>query len=409
MGDVSPDTPGGAAGRAADASAGTRTAPASAADLAALLAECSAAHRPVLPVGAGTWLRTVQDSGALEVATSRLDTIVEHEPADLVIGVQAGVTLERLRRHLADHGQWLPLDPAAADGATIGAVVANASAGPLRALHGTPADLVLGLEVATGDGRLLRFGGRVVKNVAGYDGVRLLTGSRGALGIITAVYLRVRGLPPADRTWALRPAGAVAASPGADGAAGGQAAQTGAALALAVRDRVGCDALELLAPHTAAALGLAGAWTVLARVTGGDAAVDEASRRIADAAAAAGAQADPLDVARAEKVWAALCSIEAGAADHRVVAGLPSQTAELMAAVTSTSATEHAAAHAADGVIRVWSSAARPASGSTETCGMEAAGAHSPADLIATRLAAAFDPAGILVPGRRLRGEAASV
>src|SRR5690606_34511512 len=87
--------------------------------------------------------------------------------------------------------------------ATIAATIALAAAGPLRASAGTPRDHVLGIEAVSGDGRLLRFGGRVVKNVAGYDAVRLLTGSRGTLGVITSVWLRVRARPVAERSFAL--------------------------------------------------------------------------------------------------------------------------------------------------------------------------------------------------------------
>jgi glycolate oxidase FAD binding subunit len=217
-------------------------APESAEALAAVLRECSAADWPVLPAGAGTWLHaaarwlvTDETRPPLIVTTARLASVIEHEPADLVVGVQAGMALEDLHRHLATAGQWLPLDPPADARATVGAVIALGGNGPLRAGYGLPRDMVLGLEVATGDGRLLRFGGRVVKNVAGYDGVRLVTGSGGGLGIITAVYLRVRGMRGTIRTWVL---------PADDPAA---AVRT----ALTVRDAMRCEALEVVSPPAA--------------------------------------------------------------------------------------------------------------------------------------------------------------
>jgi FAD/FMN-containing dehydrogenase len=134
--------------------------------VAEALALCSAEGWPVVPLGAATWLPGPIDKPAslspVLLSTARLDGITEHEPADLVIGVQAGLPLHRLDQALRASRLWLPLDPPAASDATIGAVAALSAAGPLRAGHGTPRDMALGVEIATGDGRLIRFGGRVV-------------------------------------------------------------------------------------------------------------------------------------------------------------------------------------------------------------------------------------------------------
>ncbi len=141
------------------------------------------------------------------VSTTALRGVIEYIPGDLVITVQAGTTLAELSDITGEHGQWLALDPyVSTEGltrATIGATVATASSGPLALGYGRPRDLVLGLGAVSGDGRLLRAGGRVVKNVAGFDLVRLLTGACGTLGIIGEVSLRLHARPACDDTFAV--------------------------------------------------------------------------------------------------------------------------------------------------------------------------------------------------------------
>ena len=347
---------------------------------AAILAICSAEGWPVIPIGAGTWLdagarrpaAAAHDKGAASTAaaasadptrppvllsTVRLNRITEHEPADLVIGVQAGLSLERLTAALAAKQQWLPLDPAAAPQATIGAVAANASAGPLQARHGTPRDMVLGVEIATGDGRLLRFGGRVVKNVAGYDGVRLTVGSRGTLGLITALYVRVRGAARADRTLAV-PCGA--------GEAG---ARGGAELALALRNAAECDAIELVSPAVAGRSGLGPpGWYLLVRLLGSEAGVTEGlerCHRIVSGGPPAGPQSGGTTAEMPSAVWESLARLEAGAETALRLTGPATGLADVAGALSARARLADAegagradgwlmAAHAADGVIRLW-------------------------------------------------------
>lgn len=156
----------------------------------------------LLPAGRGSWLGAGgwgRDGGEI-VSTARLDAVHHYEPADLTLTAGAGIGLDRLARVLEPNGQWLPFDAPACDTGTLGAVVACGVSGPLRARYGATRDNVLGLEVVTGDGRILRIGGRVVKNVAGFDLVRLFTGSRGSLGIITRVSVRLFPRPEADVT-----------------------------------------------------------------------------------------------------------------------------------------------------------------------------------------------------------------
>jgi len=146
--------------------------------------------------GAGGWTRSAD---AL-VATTGLDGLDHYEPADLTLTAGAGLGIDRLAEIVEAHGQRLPFDsPGCGDG-TLGAVVASGASGPLQTHYGAARDNVLGLDAVTGDARVLRIGGRVVKNVAGYDLVRLFTGSRGSLGIITRVSIRLFPRPETDRT-----------------------------------------------------------------------------------------------------------------------------------------------------------------------------------------------------------------
>ena len=156
----------------------------------------------LLPAGRETWLGAggwTREGGAV-VSTARLDTVHHYEPADLTLTAGAGVGLDHLGRIVGPNRQWLPFDAPGCGAGTLGAAVASGTSGPLRTCYGATRDNVLGLEVVTGDGRTLRIGGRVVKNVAGYDLVRLFTGSRGSLGVITRVSVRLFPLPEADET-----------------------------------------------------------------------------------------------------------------------------------------------------------------------------------------------------------------
>jgi glycolate oxidase FAD binding subunit len=150
---------------------------------------------PVRFAGAGTksqWGNPT--NGAASVSTRELDAIVEHNVGDLTAVVEAGVPLKRLREELAEAGQMLAFDPPG-DDATIGGIVATADSGPLRHRYGGPRDLVLGVTVALPDGTVARAGGKVIKNVAGYDLAKLMTGAYGTLGLIARVALRLHPLP----------------------------------------------------------------------------------------------------------------------------------------------------------------------------------------------------------------------
>lgn len=163
--------------------------------IAATIQDCIASRTPLRILGRGTWL----DAGSPVRADTRLSLefdsgVVAYSPNDLTLVVRAGTSLKEIAEVLDQHNQWLPLDPFnSLDGGdgTIGATVATCSYGPLAALYGTPRDLVLGMTVVTGNGHIISPGGRVVKNVAGFDLTRLMIGSWGTLGVITQVALRV--------------------------------------------------------------------------------------------------------------------------------------------------------------------------------------------------------------------------
>jgi glycolate oxidase FAD binding subunit len=166
------------------------------------------AHREgaaVIPWGGGTGMSLGNLPRRYDIALSltRLNAVVEHEPADLTATVLAGRTLADFQDHLSSVGQFLPLDPPSPAEATIGGIVAANAAGPARHAHGTVRDLVLGLRFVQADGRVIKAGGKVVKNVAGYDMCRLLIGSLGTLGVIVEACFRLTPLPKAQLTLAV--------------------------------------------------------------------------------------------------------------------------------------------------------------------------------------------------------------
>lgn len=160
--------------------------------------------RPFRIAGRGTWLNAGRPVVAeQQLSMSNCSGIVEYIPGDLTMTVRAGTTHEEIDELTRREGQWLGLDAVMCKSGTIGATIATASSGPLSHSTGGVRDIVLGLESISGNGIPSRGGGKVVKNVAGYDLVRLHTGAFGTLGVITEASLRLRALPEVDRTFAL--------------------------------------------------------------------------------------------------------------------------------------------------------------------------------------------------------------
>jgi glycolate oxidase subunit GlcD len=164
----------------------------------------------VEPVGSDTY-RQYGNSGAenaVRLAASSLADIVDHDPPNQVITVGAGMSFKTLQQKLKQHNQWLPLRPPFfQDSSTVGRLIALAACGPERLLYGAPRDMLLGLRYINSSGQLIAAGGRVVKNVAGYDITRLITGSAGTLGFITEATWRVSTMP--ERCSAIFAAGAL--------------------------------------------------------------------------------------------------------------------------------------------------------------------------------------------------------
>ena len=202
-----------------------------------------------------------------------LDGIVDYEPADMTVRVEAGLTLRALRAHLAEHGQYLPADPPPGDDVTIGGLLATARPGAWRGHLPAARDLVIGMEVALADGSLARSGGRVVKNVSGYDLHRLHTGALGTLGVIVEASFKLAPLPPATQSLAARR----------------PSVRDAARLALELRDAaLPTRALSVLAPEAAERLGLPADAHVLLELAGYEAVIEASTRRVGEIAADSG-------------------------------------------------------------------------------------------------------------------------
>jgi FAD/FMN-containing dehydrogenase len=168
--------------------------------------DAAATRTPLRIVGASSWPgggRPVS-AGARQLLLRELTGVVEYTPGDLTLTARAGTTLAEIAHVTGAHRQWLTLDPPGSDAGTIGATIATGSPGPLAHAFGSPRDVILGMELVTGHGERIRSGGRVVKNVAGFDLTRLMTGAWGTLGVITEVTVRLRSRPAVDETLALR-------------------------------------------------------------------------------------------------------------------------------------------------------------------------------------------------------------
>jgi glycolate oxidase FAD binding subunit len=163
------------------------------------------AHRdrcPMLLCGSGSKLHWggLVEGIRLIISTARINRLIDHAVGDLTVTAEAGMKLIDLQAQLATAGQLLAIDPAYAKTATLGGIVATADTGALRQRYGGIRDMLIGLSIVRSDGQVAKAGGRVVKNVAGYDLMKLFTGSYGTLGAIAQVSFRIYPLPPASRT-----------------------------------------------------------------------------------------------------------------------------------------------------------------------------------------------------------------
>jgi glycolate oxidase FAD binding subunit len=170
----------------------------------AAIREARSARTSLRIVGGGTWLDAGRpvDAGST-LSLSSLRGVTQYEPGDFTLTARAATSLGEIADVAGREGQWLTLQPHGSIDGTIGATIATASWGPLASAYGTPRDHLLGCEIVTGLGEVVRAGGRVVKNVAGFDLSRLMTGAWGTLGVLTEVTVRLRARPEVDRTLAV--------------------------------------------------------------------------------------------------------------------------------------------------------------------------------------------------------------
>ena len=371
--------------------------------IAAQVRAARASRTPLRVVGGAGWMDAGGPCDAVErIEAGALRGVVEYEPGDLTLTARAGTTLAELQQVTAAHGQWLPLDPAGSATGTLGATIATASWGPLAAAYGTPRDQVLGCEVVTGTGDVVRAGGRVVKNVAGFDLTRLMVGAWGTLGVITEATVRLRARPEVDETRAIVLGGAESI------AHASRWMRTSAFTPLAA---------ELLSPALAAAVGVgAVAAPVLLLRAGGNAPM---VRELLRAATSLG-DGRALD----SSVWQRLGSGDGAGTTFRVSAA-PARIAALWAATAS--AVERAGGTAQ---ANLWRGVVRciiPAAGTTESMALlnDILAVAHPAALVSERgpswlwerpssdaataalaagVARAFDPDHLLNPGVMGRG-----
>jgi glycolate oxidase FAD binding subunit len=176
--------------------------PSTAGEVAAALKRASDGKLATLIRGAGTKLDWGRPPSHIDLMLDmrRLNRVLSHQHGDLTATIEAGATLRDVNDALSRLGQGLPLDPPFADEATIGGIVATNDSGPLRHRYGAPRDLIIGVQLATTDGKLAKAGGQVVKNVAGYDLSKLVTGSFGSLAAIVSATFKLSPIPEASKT-----------------------------------------------------------------------------------------------------------------------------------------------------------------------------------------------------------------
>ncbi len=280
----------------------------------------------VSPRGGGVYTHLGNPPRRLDlvVATTGLNRVVEYEPADLTAVLEAGLTLARVQEVLGRNNQFLPLDPPRPDRATIGGILAANQSGPLRLGYGTARDIVIGTKAVLADGTLIKSGGKVVKNVAGYDLNKLFIGSLGTVGIIVEAAFKVYPKPQAWGTAVGRFAGADAAW------------EAVWRLRASVFEPV---SLELLSGSLGSGLTVEG-WHLYARYAGYGPAVERQVRETCAIFAAAGGEAGGLPDAE-ETFWPVVRDLpvswqpESGAGAVVRAGMLPTRLPEFLAAATA--------------------------------------------------------------------------
>jgi glycolate oxidase FAD binding subunit len=365
--------------------------PATTDELAAIIAAADHGREAVVLWGGGTRMGVGDPPDRYDIAVdlTGLAGIVEHSPADLVCTVRAGTTLATVADALRASGQRWPVEGPYPERATVGGTIASAAAGPSRLRYQHPRDWILGCTAVLGDGTITRAGGRVVKNVTGYDLTRLYSGSYGTLVALAEVTLKLMALP--ERSTTLR----------------ATAADTREALRIAAELRathLPLDALAIVTGAMAERLGDARA-SVFVRIAGPDAAVERMTRAVRDRSGAvpldarvwddiASAPAGPARVARA--AWPAGHDVPFGVALSSAVIYPGSGIAFVLDALTVDAFTSmRTTLESADGALvveRADPAFKRAVGGAWGRMRMPSA--------IAWALKQRFDPHGVLAPGR---------
>jgi glycolate oxidase FAD binding subunit len=235
----------------------------------------------------------------LEISTTGLNQLITHHPGDMTATVGAGMPLRHLQALLAEHGQWLALDPATEPvGATIGGLLAAGDAGPRRLRYGTLRDLAIGATLVLADGTIAHSGSHVIKNVAGYDLTKLFHGSLGSLGLIGEVIVRLHPVPPASGTIL----------------AAATVTQASAATQSLAACGVEPSAIEWIDTATVADAG-----TLLVRIDGSPASVAAGTHRITSLLSEHSLTSEQLDSANAAEHWTQATAKAHRAADDSVV------------------------------------------------------------------------------------------
>jgi glycolate oxidase FAD binding subunit len=330
--------------------------PRTALETARVLAFADRSGLAVTPLGGGTRraLGNPPERLDLVLCTRRLDRILSYEPSDFVVTAQAGVSLDALAAEAAKSGQRPVLDPPARPGSTLGGVLSANASGPHRLLYGTARDLVLGIEAALPDGSVIRSGGRVMKNVAGYDLKRLFLGALGTLGVITAASLKLYAIAQQEDL-------VVAAFPDAGAA--------GAAAAALLREGLELAALDLVNRRTLEGLRVEGTpdaarWGLLLSLLGTpEAGQERAAEAAIVCARVGGLGARTLARGEARETWRRVRALGEGQAALRICVPVRETAviAERAETLLSPQGPVWIVARAASGVVQAWT----PADGET--------------------------------------------
>jgi glycolate oxidase FAD binding subunit len=367
-------------------------------EISAIIRKCAADKISLAPLGAARTLAQLRRAPAqIGISLKRMASIVAYEPEDMTVVTQAGLTIGDLNATLATRGQRLPVDPRDPSATTLGSLIAAAHAGPLRLSEGTVRDLLIGIQFVGHGGRLIRAGGRVVKNVAGYDLMKVLTGSFGTLGIVTEACFKVRPIP---ENYTL----AVATFPDADAAF---------AAASTLHDQVPLIHLEVASPGAGTAIGTAARFVVLAGFGGIRSELAYQSDRIASVL---GPTIEMFDGDRALELYSLLRDLSFG--DDAIAARMALLPNELARCARESSAEFSAhigsgiaelSTRAADpGVVARWREMAHSARGHLRVVSAPASirsqieffdRPNPGAFKLMQRLKSTFDPAGIFNPG----------